>query len=83
MLEAPIGTSVKRLKWKLGLICLEIMLILMQDRCTVCMELFITGLCRAKRARANLIYLFAASVRPEETEVDMVTVRTVIKGSCR
>ena len=26
----------KRLKWKLGLICLEIVLILMQDRCMVC-----------------------------------------------
>ena len=25
-------------QWKLGLICLEIVLILMQDRCTVCME---------------------------------------------
>jgi hypothetical protein len=29
---------VKRLMWKLGFICLEIVLILMQDRCTVCME---------------------------------------------
>ena len=29
---------VKRLKWKLGSVCLEIVLILMQDRCTVCME---------------------------------------------
>ena len=28
----------KRLKWKLGSVCLEIVLILMQDRCTVCME---------------------------------------------
>ena len=36
--EAHVGTSEKRLKWKLGLICLEIVLILMQDRCTVCME---------------------------------------------
>ena len=27
----------KRLKWKLGSVCLEIVLILMQDRCTVCM----------------------------------------------
>jgi hypothetical protein len=36
--EAPVGTSVKRLKWKLGLICLEIVLIFMQDRCTVCIE---------------------------------------------
>jgi len=26
------------LKWKLGLICLEIVLILMQDRCMICME---------------------------------------------
>jgi len=29
---------VKRLKWNLCSICLEIVLILMQDRCTVCME---------------------------------------------
>ena len=28
----------KRLKWKLGLVCLKIVLILMQDRCTVCIE---------------------------------------------
>ena len=28
----------KRLKWKLSLVCLERVLILMQDRCTVCME---------------------------------------------
>ena len=28
----------ERLKWKLGSVCLEIVLILMQDRCTVCME---------------------------------------------
>ena len=27
-----------RLKWKLGSVCLEIVLILMEDRCTVCME---------------------------------------------
>ena len=27
-----------RLKWKLVSICLEIVLILMQDRCTVCAE---------------------------------------------
>ena len=38
ILEAPVGTSVKRLKWKLGLICLEIVLILMQDRCMICKE---------------------------------------------
>ena len=37
-LDAPVGTSVKMLKWKLDLICLEIVLILMQDRCTICME---------------------------------------------
>jgi hypothetical protein len=29
---------VKRLKWKLGLVCLEIVLNLMHDRCLVCME---------------------------------------------
>ena len=28
----------RRLKWKLGSICLEIVLIMMQDRCMVCME---------------------------------------------
>ena len=28
----------KRLKWKLGLVCLEIVLIFMHDRCLVCME---------------------------------------------
>jgi len=26
------------LKWKLSSVCLEIMLIMMQDRCMVCME---------------------------------------------
>ena len=29
---------VKRLNWKLGLICLEIVLILMRDRCMICKE---------------------------------------------
>jgi hypothetical protein len=29
---------VKRLEWNLGSVYLEIVLILMQDRCTVCME---------------------------------------------
>ena len=29
---------VKRLMWNLGFVYLEIVLILMQDRCTVCME---------------------------------------------
>jgi len=29
---------VKRLKWNVGSVSLEIVLILMQDRCTVCME---------------------------------------------
>ena len=38
ILEAPVGTSVKRLMWKLGLICLEIVIILMQDRCMICKE---------------------------------------------
>ena len=31
-------SPLKRLKWKLGSVYLEIVLILMQDRCTVCME---------------------------------------------
>ena len=35
---------------------------------------------RTKRVGANLTYLFAASVKPEGFQVDMVTVRTVIKG---
>ena len=35
---------------------------------------------RTKRARANLTYLFAVSVKSEDTQVDMVTVRTIIKG---
>jgi len=35
---------------------------------------------RAKRAREDLTYLFAISVKSEGTQVDMVTVRTVIKG---
>ena len=30
--------QVKRLKWRLDSVYLEIVLILMQDRCTVCME---------------------------------------------
>jgi len=34
---------------------------------------------RAKRAGANLTYLFAASMKSEGIQVDMVTVRTVIK----
>ena len=29
---------VKGLKWMLGSVCLEIVLILMQDKCTVCIE---------------------------------------------
>jgi len=33
-----------------------------------------------KRAGANLIYLFAASVKSEGVQMDMVTVRTIIKG---
>jgi len=35
---------------------------------------------RTKRAGANLTYLFAVSVKFEGVQVDMVTVRTVIKG---
>jgi len=35
---------------------------------------------RAKRVEANLTYLFAASVKSEGVQVDMVTVRTVIDG---
>jgi len=38
---------------------------------------------RTKRAGANLTYLFAASVKTEGVQVDMVTVRTTIKGLCR
>ena len=38
---------------------------------------------RTKRARANLTYLFAISVKSEGTQVDMVTVHTLIKGLCR
>ena len=41
------------------------------------------GIYRTKRARANLTYLFAASVKSESVQVDMVTVRTIIKGLCR
>ena len=35
---------------------------------------------RTKRAGADLIYLFAASVKSEGVQVDMITVCTVIKG---
>jgi len=35
---------------------------------------------RTKRAGANLTYLFTASVKSEGVQVDMITVRTVIKG---
>jgi len=35
---------------------------------------------RTKQARANLTYLFAVSVKSEDTQVDMVTIHTVIKG---
>jgi len=37
---------------------------------------------RTKWAGANLTYLFAASVKSEGAQVDMVTVHTVIKGLC-
>jgi len=36
--DAILYSKVKRLKWKLGLVCLEIVLILIQDMCTVYME---------------------------------------------
>jgi len=35
---------------------------------------------RTKQAGANLTYLFAVSLKSEDTQVNMVTVRTVIKG---
>ena len=38
---STVGTSVMRLKWKLSSVCLEIVLIWMQERCTVCIELTI------------------------------------------
>jgi hypothetical protein len=34
-------TKVMRLKWNLDLVCLEIVLILTHDRCTVCVKLTI------------------------------------------
>ena len=38
---------------------------------------------RARWTRANLTYFFATSEKPEGTQVDMVTVRTIIQGLCR
>jgi len=38
---------------------------------------------RTERVGADLTYLFAASMKPEGAQVDMVTVRMVIKGLCR
>jgi len=38
---------------------------------------------RTRRAGANLTYLFAASVKSEGVQVDMVTIRMIIKGLCR
>jgi len=35
---------------------------------------------RTKRAGANLTYLFAVSVKSKGVQMDMVIVRTVIKG---
>ena len=35
---------------------------------------------RTKRAGANLTYLFAASLKSKGVQVDMVTVRMIIKG---
>ena len=37
---------------------------------------------RTKRAGAFLTYLFAVFVKIEGVQVDMVTVRTIIKGLC-
>ena len=37
---------------------------------------------RTKRARANLTYPFTVSVKSEGTQVDMVTVCTIIRGLC-
>ena len=36
--NAPWYSLVKRLMWNLGSVCLEIVLIMMQDRCMVCMK---------------------------------------------
>jgi len=38
---------------------------------------------RTPREGANLTYFFAASVKCEGVQVDMVTVRTIIKGLWR
>jgi len=38
---------------------------------------------RTKREGAFLTYLFAVSVKIEGVQVDMVTVRTIIKRLCR
>jgi len=35
---------------------------------------------RTRRTGANLTYLFAASVKYEGVQVDMVTIHTIIKG---
>jgi len=35
---------------------------------------------RTKQAGANLTYLFAASMKSEGVQVDMVIIRTVIQG---
>ena len=35
---------------------------------------------RTKRARGNLTYLFSACMKSEGVQMDMVTVRTIIKG---
>jgi len=37
---------------------------------------------RTKRAGVFLTFLFAVSVKIEGVQVDMVTVRTIIKGLC-
>jgi len=38
---------------------------------------------RTRRAGENFTYLFAASVKSERVQVDMVTVCMIIKGLCR
>jgi len=38
---------------------------------------------RLKKARVFLTYLFVASAKFKNVQVNMVTVRTIIKGLCR
>jgi len=41
------------------------------------------GIYRIKWTGVFLTYLFAVSVKIESVQVDMVTIRTIIKGLCR